>query len=119
MSVVTYGGDEIWANATVCTAGGAAGVRLSADRAEIRADGLDLSFVTASVFDESGDVMPSADNAISFSVEGPGEIMATDNGDPADFAAFPSLVCKAYNERPCSGNRALDWSRSYRREGCW
>jgi beta-galactosidase len=97
VSVVTYRGDEAWANATVRTAGDAAGVQLSADRAEIQADGLDLSFVTAAVVDESGDVVPFADNAISFSVEGPGEIVATDNGDPADFTAFPSLERKAYS----------------------
>lgn len=97
VSVVTYRGGEVWANATVRTAGVAAGLQLSADRAEIEADGLDLSFITASVVDEEGDVVPFADNAISFSVEGPGEIVATDNGDPADFTAFPSLERKAYS----------------------
>lgn len=97
VSVVTYRGDEAWANATVRTAGDAAGVQLSADRTEIEADGLDLSFVTASVVDEDGEVVPFADNAISFSVDGPGEIVATDNGDPADFTAFPSLERKAYS----------------------
>ena len=43
VSVVTYRGGEPWANATVSTAGEAAGIKLSADRAAIRADGLDLS----------------------------------------------------------------------------
>lgn len=97
VSVVTYRGEEPWANATVSTAGDAAGLQLSADRTAIQADGLDLSFITTTVVDESGDVVPFADNAISFSVEGPGEIVATDNGDPADFTAFPSSERKAYS----------------------
>lgn len=97
LSVMTYRGDEPWANATVSTAGDAAGVQLSADRTAIQADGLDLSFVTATVVDESGDVVPFADDAITFGVEGPGGIVATDNGDPADFTAFPSLERKAYS----------------------
>lgn len=94
---MTYKGDEPWANATVRTAGGAAGVQLSADRTGIRGDGLDLSFVTATVVDGSSDVVPFADNVISFSVEGPGEIVATDSGDPADFTPFPSPDRKAYS----------------------
>lgn len=97
VSVVTYRGDEPWANATVSTAGDAAGLQLNADRTVIQADGLDLSFITATVVDENGDVVPFADNAISFSVEGPGEIVATDNGDPADFTPFPSAERKAYS----------------------
>lgn len=36
-------------------------------------------------------------NDISFGVEGPGEIVATDNGDPADFTPFPSAERKAYS----------------------
>ncbi|KKY29690.1 putative glycoside hydrolase family 2 protein [Diaporthe ampelina] len=97
VSVVTYRGDEPWANATVRTAGDAVGIQLSADRTGIQANGLDLSFVTATVVDNNGDVVPFADSTISFSVEGPGEIMATDNGDPADFTPFPSAERKAYS----------------------
>lgn len=59
--VVTYRGDEPWANATVSTAGDAAGLQLSADRTAIQADGLDLSFITATVVGENGDVVPFAD----------------------------------------------------------
>lgn len=97
MSVVTYRGDEPWANATVSTAGDAAGLQLSADRTAIQADVLDLPFITATVVDESGDVVPFADSAIIFNVEGPAEIVATDNGDPADFTPFPSSERKAYS----------------------
>ena len=67
------------------------------DRAEIRADGLDLSFVTVTVTDKSGLTAPRADNRISFSMEGPGEIVATDNGDPTSFESFQAPERKAFN----------------------
>lgn len=94
--VVTYKDGEPWANATVKTTGAAAGVQLSVDRSSISADGLDLAFITATVVDEQGDVVPRAADMIAFAVDGSAEILATDNGDPADFTSFPSLQRKAY-----------------------
>lgn len=99
LRVVTHKKDgEPWAEASVRTAGRAAGVRLSVDRAAIAADGADLAFVTAAVVDDRGDVVPRAGDAITFAVtDGPGEIVATDNGDAADFTPFPSRRRNAYN----------------------
>ena len=61
------------------------------------ADGKDLSFVTVTVTDKQGGMAPRADNRIHFEIKGPGEIVATDNGDPADFESFPSHDRKAFN----------------------
>jgi len=36
-------------------------------------------------------------NEIHFSISGPGEIVATDNGDPTDMTAFPSKDRNAFN----------------------
>ncbi len=36
-------------------------------------------------------------NAITFTVSGPGEIVATDNGNPVDRNAFPNPTRKAFN----------------------
>jgi beta-galactosidase len=36
-------------------------------------------------------------NRIHFEVSGPGEIVATDNGDPTDMTPFPSNDRKAFN----------------------
>jgi beta-galactosidase len=49
--VVAYKKGEKWAQDVVRTAGEASGIKLAADRAEIRADGKDLSFITVSVVD--------------------------------------------------------------------
>lgn len=97
LSVVTRKDGQPWADASVRTVGSAAGLRLSVDRAAIAADGGDLAFITATVVDERGDTVPRADDAITFTVDGPGEIVATDNGYAADFTPFPSPQRNAYN----------------------
>lgn len=95
--VVTWRNGTVWAEETVKTAGDAKGISLKADRSLIRGDGEDLSYITAKVIDENGTVSPRANNTIVFEVEGPGEIVATDNGDPYDFASFPSKERKAFS----------------------
>ncbi|KAL5371403.1 hypothetical protein DPSP01_014283 [Paraphaeosphaeria sporulosa] len=96
VSVATFKEGKAWANATVKTTGAPTKITVHADRTEIAADGVDVSFVTANVVDKDGNVVPVATNEMTFSVEGGGEIVATDNGDPADFAAFPSHTREAF-----------------------
>ncbi|XPS94532.1 Beta-galactosidase [Ascochyta lentis] len=95
--VVAYRNGTEWARDTVRTTGAVAGFRLKTDRIEIAADGEDLSFITLEVVDANGDVVHNADSATTFSVSGPGEIIATDNGNPADLTPFPSLERKAFS----------------------
>lgn len=97
LSVITFKDNEVWANASIKTAGNAAKVNLTVDRTEISADGLDLAFVTATVVDDKGNVVPRANDAITFSIDGSGDIVATDNGDPTDYTVFPSLQRNAFN----------------------
>ena len=40
---------------------------------------------------------PRAHNRVHFEIEGPGEIVATDNGDATDLDSFPSHDRKAFN----------------------
>ena len=79
------------------TTGKPAQLTLNADRYLISADGEDLSFIRATVTDEKGLAVPVATNSITFSVDGPGKIVATDNGDPADLLAFASKERTAYS----------------------
>jgi hypothetical protein len=57
----------------------------------------ELAFITVRVLDKKGIPVPTADNTIQFEIAGPGEVVATDNGDPADLTAFPSKERKAFN----------------------
>jgi beta-galactosidase len=97
IKAVAYKKGKVWAEEVVQTTGEPAGLKAESDRTSIVADGKDLSFITVQVIDEDGRLVPDADNHIEFTLEGPGEIVATDNGDPADFTPFPSNQRKVFN----------------------
>ncbi len=97
LEVVTYKHGVKWATDTMRTAGAPALLEVLPDRATIAADARDLSFVTVRVTDEKGDLAPRAANRIEFNVDGPGEIVATDNGDQTNFEPFPAHARKAFN----------------------
>jgi beta-galactosidase len=97
LDVVAYKKGAKWATAEMKTAGPSAELELEPDRTEIRADGRDLSFVTVTVTDKAGVTSPPADNRIHFEIEGPGEIVATDNGDPTSFESFHSCDRNAFS----------------------
>ncbi|MFD0749742.1 beta-galactosidase GalB [Mucilaginibacter calamicampi] len=97
LKVVAYKNGNKWAEETIKTTGAAQKLALAADRTTIKADGDDLSFITVRVTDAAGLTVPDAKNAIKFSIEGPGEIVATDNGDAANMIPFPSHEREAFN----------------------
>jgi len=97
LKVVAYKNGQPWAEDIVETAGEAVALKAVADREVIAADGKDLSFITIQVVDAQGRMVPRANHNITFSVEGAGEIVATDNGDATDMTAFPSHERKAFN----------------------
>jgi beta-galactosidase len=97
LKVVAYKNGKPWATDEVKTAGKPAKLKLEPDCNEISADGRDLSFVTVTVTDKTGLAMPRANNQIHFDIEGPGEIVVTDNGDPTSFESFQSHDRKAFN----------------------
>jgi beta-galactosidase len=97
LRVVAYKGGKEWATDTIRTIAAPAKLMLKPDRTTIAADGHDLSFATLTVADEAGRMVPRSKNLIHFEVTGPGEIVATDNGDATDFAVFASKDRKAFN----------------------
>ena len=97
LKVVAYKDGKEWARDAVKTTGPAAKVLLQADHAAIRADGLDLSFVTVTIADKEGRMVPRSKNLLRFELAGPGEIVAVDNGDATSFEPFHASERKAYN----------------------
>jgi beta-galactosidase len=95
--VETWKDGKPWAEASQRTAGPAARLEASADRGEIAADGRDLAFVSVRIADRGGATSPRADHRIRFTIEGPGELIATDNGDPTSFDPFHSSERRAFN----------------------
>lgn len=81
----------------VKTAGAAAKIILKADRNAIKADGKDLSFITATVVDNNGVMVPEANNLIKFTIAGEGVIAGVDSGDPISHESFKSNQHTALN----------------------
>jgi beta-galactosidase len=97
LKVVAYKNGKKWATDIVKTTGAAEKLMLAPDRNQITADGLDLSFVTVTVADKDGLPVPRSKNHIQFVIDGPGEIIATDNGDATSFEPFRASERNAYN----------------------
>ena len=97
LKVVAYRDGAEWATDTVKTTGPPAAVKLAADRREITGDDKDLSFVTATIVDQDGNLVPRSHNLIRFTIDGPGEIVATDNGDATSHQPFQLPQREAFN----------------------
>lgn len=97
LRVVTYKGGKEWATSTVKTTAAAAKLLLTPDRSTITPDGRDLSFLTVTVADKDGQMVPRSKPELKFEISGPGEIVATDNGDPTDQTSFQSTSRAAFN----------------------
>jgi beta-galactosidase len=97
LKLVAYKNGRQWATDTVKTTGPAAKLILQPDRSKITADGQDLSFVTVTIADKSGLLVPDRKNHIQFTTYGPGEIIAVDNGDATSFEPFQAKERSAFN----------------------
>jgi len=97
LKVVAYRNGKRWAEEVIKTTGPAVKLALQADRATVKADGHDLSFVTVTVADIKGLLVPRSKNRIRFSLSGPGEIVAVDNGDATNLESFRAKERNAYN----------------------
>ena len=64
------------------TTGDPVAIRVTTDRTEINADGVDVAVLKVEVLDQEGRTLPTAHNMISFTVTGEGALIGVGNGDP-------------------------------------
>lgn len=76
------------AEQVVKTAGKPAALKLQTDRQALLADGDDLLFVTVSLVDADGTLVPDASDQLEFAVEGAGRFQAVCNGDATSLEPF-------------------------------
>src|SRR6266513_1065785 len=89
---------RVTAAAEVKTAGTAARIALAPDRARIRANGEDLSFVTVTVEDRAGALVPAAEPLIRFRLSGgDARIVGVDNGDQTSHTSFKANQVRLFN----------------------
>ncbi len=111
VKAVARTGGKVIAVDEIKTAGRPYSILLSADSASVRPDGMDLAYITVSVVDRNGILVPYADNRIRFTVEGAGEIAGVGNGDRYSDEEFVTDTRKAY------GGKCLLIVRSTANEG--
>ncbi len=97
LKAVAYRDGKLWAETSVKTTGEAVKLKLTADKCTLQADGEDLVFVRVSLIDSEGNEVPTAEPVITSTVEGPGQVVATDNGDPTCLIAFQETTRPAFN----------------------
>ncbi len=97
VEVVAYKNGKKWASDAVKTTGEPAKLSLVPDKKTISSDEPELAFITVKVLDKEGLVVPGSNPGIKFEIEGPGEIVATDNGDATSFVPFQSHEREAFN----------------------
>ena len=81
------------------TAGKPAKILLAADKKKLPFAWDAVSFVTATVVDEKGLVVPGANDLISFKITGPGVIAAVDNADNSSHEPFQASERRAFQGR--------------------
>ena len=97
LKAIAYKNGQKWAEELVETTGKPAALQVTAEKTELKSDGTDLSFIRVAVVDSQGRVVPRSKNHLKFSVTGPAEIIATDNGDATSLLPFQLSERDAYN----------------------
>src|SRR6185436_5555705 len=78
------------------TAGMPAKLLLVSDRSSIVNSWDDVAFVTVSILDERGTVVPNAENLINFKVEGAGLVAAVDSADSSSHEPYQASRRQAF-----------------------
>ena len=72
-------------------------VALNSDVNTLKADGCDVAVIRVAIKDAKGRVVPTADNLVHFSIEGPGRIIGTGNGNPSSHEPDKATQRMAFN----------------------
>lgn len=85
------------ASQTLITTGKPAAIRLIADRAKIKANRNDLSYIWAEITDNEGNIVPDADDImVGFEVTGKGHLAGVGSGNPRDMSSFQQPYKKTW-----------------------
>ena len=90
------GGKDITKD-VVETTSAPAQISLNSDCNTLKADGCDVAVMRVAIKDAKGRVVPTADNLVEFSIEGPGKIIGTGNGNPSSHEPDKASRRMAFN----------------------
>ncbi|MBN2512603.1 MAG: DUF4982 domain-containing protein [Sedimentisphaerales bacterium] len=86
------------------TTGEPAAITLTPFRNTLKADGEDAGIITVEIQDAQGRRVPTADNDITFSIEGPAKIIGVGNGNPSSHEPDVFLT-----QRPMRSSTVRNW----------
>ncbi len=99
LKVVVKKDGKPWAEATRVTTGETKAISASVDRDKLVGDGHDLAYISLATVDDKQNVVPTDCRKVSFSVEGPAELVGFCNGDPTDQRCMQDLEQAFFNGR--------------------
>lgn len=102
LKVVVYDAEGLPVDSqTVSTAGFAKQLKITGDLGasvpSLKADGHDLTFLTVSILDAQGNLVPDADHSLSVSVTGAASFRGICNGDPTGTEVFTHPAMHAFH----------------------
>mgnify|MGYP005874403549 CR=1 FL=1 len=97
LKAIAYKNGKLWATESVRTTGEPALLQVSAYKDKIKVADNELAFITVSIRDKTGSVVPTANHKIKCKLEGEGKIVATDNGDPTSLISFSATERETFN----------------------
>ena len=92
-----YKGGKLITQDIVETTSAPSQVTLNCDVNTLKADGCDLSVISVAIKDDKGRVVPTANNMVKFSIDGPGRIIGTGNGNPTSHESDKASQRMAFN----------------------
>lgn len=90
VKAVAYKEGEKLGESIVNTAGKPYRIKLTPDRASLKSNGEDLSYILVEAYDKDGNLCPLASNKINIEFTGEGKIAGVGNGNPQSFESFQS-----------------------------
>jgi beta-galactosidase len=91
------------AETTRKTAGAPAAIDLALTKSFFRPNRHDASIVEVTIVDKDGNMLPDAEDQVTFEIEGPGKLIGVDNGDVLDLNATKHVNTRAVFKGKCVG----------------
>jgi len=92
-----YKGGKLVTKDIVETTTAPAKIELASDTTTLKADGCDVAIIKVAIRDAKGRLVPTANNLVQFSIEGPGNIIGTGNGNPSSHEPDKASQRMAFN----------------------
>jgi beta-galactosidase len=97
LKAVGMRGGEVVKTEEIATTGKPASIAVAADRNALSAGRRDVAHITVTIVDERGRMVPTADNDVSFAIQGEARVIGVDNGDLTSHESYKADHRKAFN----------------------